>query len=331
MPQNKQVQRNIASLPVELLLNVLDQLVQTRDGRKPIAFAPSDPVAKTLRTLTLVSRNVNRLASRYLYAHCVYLDNDIKYMLFRRTISLERHEIERNNDLSIESDKLLHVTSMFVSPRMTARSGNAASSRICQVADLGRLVGATLKRLVLDTLPVEGQDLQQFGSYTPKTNIFLQMHSLEELVCGWDVTYFYPQPPPNLKRLALLLHVTEDVLLDFCFATSSLEMLVFSRPDHLNAAEIDELFERYTGCHLDLVWAATNGNHVTPRNTRDWKEEDKVTMWEVDVPTSFYGDEEETALVGGWMWHHGAKGTLWDQDKRRMLCWSDVEKMLAEE
>jgi hypothetical protein len=56
------MQRAFAILPLELFLNVLDQLVGTRNGHQPIAYAPGDPVSQALRALTLVSRNIYLVA-----------------------------------------------------------------------------------------------------------------------------------------------------------------------------------------------------------------------------------------------------------------------------
>jgi hypothetical protein len=82
-------QSPLTSLPKELLLHVLDELVSTRDGSRPVAFAPSDPATKALRSLALTSRGIYPYASQYLYMHCLYLPTCRSYSRFRRTLGLE--------------------------------------------------------------------------------------------------------------------------------------------------------------------------------------------------------------------------------------------------
>jgi hypothetical protein len=334
------MRRSFASLPVELFLNVLDQLVGTRDGRQPIAYAPSDVVTRALRALTLVSRNVYPTASRYLYAHCVYLDSCINYARFRRTfgLGLGQHpealgygEAGRNDQLFHEADVPRHVTSIFLSPHKTEICEGAPMVRLPQIIDLGLAIGATLKRLAIDLQPVYAQDSEilRVKPHTATNNIFLHMPHLEELVCSYDVVDYFPYPPPNLKRLAMTFQDITSTYLDFCFSISSLEMLFFLRPGTLSAAHIDELYARYRGRHLDIVLVDVNANHVTPELTRDWEEADRVTIWEADVPKSYYGDEDDLVLCDGWIWSHGVRGTLWVQEKRKMTEWRVIEERLV--
>lgn len=332
---DQDMQRVFASLPVELFLNVLDQLVGTRDGRQPVAYAPSDLITKTLRALTLVSRNAYLLSSRYLYTGCLYLDDCTKYARFRRTLSLElgNHpealeygQAGRNDDLFYEADIQRHITSLFISPHKTEMCGSPMI-RLPQVIDLCTTIGSSLKRLAMDLQPVyaPGSEILRVKPQCGANNIFMHMPHLEELVCSYDVPDYFPYPPPNLKRLAITFQDMSETHLDFCFSISSLDVLFFLRPPELSAANIDALFERYKGRHLNVVLVDVNAHHLTPRDTRDWKPDDKVSIWEVDVPTSYYGDEDDLLLCDGWMWSHGVQGTLWAQQKRRMKDWGEIQ------
>ncbi|KAF2252858.1 hypothetical protein BU26DRAFT_515290 [Trematosphaeria pertusa] len=338
-PQTR-IQRAFSPLPLELFLQVLDQLVGTRDGRQQIAYAPSDPATNALRALALTSRSIYPLASRYLYAHCLYLQNCINYARFRRTLglSLGYHpealpygEAGRNEQLFCEADISRHITSLFVSPQKTEQCGNAPMVRLPQIIDLFTSIGPTLKRLAIDLQPVytPGSEIRLVKPHIASNNIFLGMPKLEELVCSFDVSDYFPYPPPNLKRLAMTFQDIDDSHLTFCFSISSLEMLFFLRPEGLDAKDINELFSRYKGRHLDIGLVAVNANHRTPKYSRTWTEDDRVTIWEVDVPTSYYGDEDEMILCDGWIWSHGVQGTLWGQAKRRMTCWREIERRLA--
>ncbi|KAK7180792.1 hypothetical protein PSPO01_13234 [Paraphaeosphaeria sporulosa] len=329
------------SLPVELFLNILDQLVGTRDGRLPVAYEPSHSATKALRALTLVSRAVYLCASRYLYANCLYLNDVTRHHRFRRTLGLElgHHPLAleysqagRNEDLFNEADIPQHVVSLFISPEKTQNCGMTPRVRLPQVIDLCLAVGSTLKRLAIDFNPVYVPASEQvlMKPHCRSRNIFLHMLNLEELVCSYDTSDYFRYPPPNLKRLAMTANDMEPSHLDFYFMVSSLETLFILRPKNLRAKHIDEFFDRYNGKHIDIVLVDVNNNHRTPPSTRDWSSDDRVTIWEADVPRSFYGDDEDLILCDEWTWTHGVKGDLWDQDKRRMRSWSEIERSLAE-
>lgn len=341
LPVSNARTNTFGSLPVELFLDILDQLVRTPDGRLPVAFEPSHPATKALRALTLVSRTAYLCASRYLYANCVYLSNVTEHSNFRRTLgldlgfhplALEYGQAGRNEELYVEADIPRHVTSIFMSPEKTESCGMTPRIRLPQVIDLCLAVGPTLKRLAIDFSPVYVPTSEQvrMKPFCSSRNIFIHMPNLEELVCSYHTSDYFRYPPPNLKRLAMTANEMEPSHLDFFFMTSSLEMLFIIRPKRLKAEHIDEFFNRYTGSHIDVVLVDVNNNHRTPRSTRDWSPDDRVTIWEADAPTSFYGDEEDLIVSDEWIWTHGVRGDLWDQQKRRMRSWREVQRSLVE-
>jgi hypothetical protein len=325
------------SLPVELFLTVLDQLVSTRDGWLPIAYEPSHAVTKALRALTLVSRTAYLCASRYLYTNCLYLNDIARYSHFRRTLGLHlgNHPLALETCPAVRNEELFrniqqHVVSMFISPFRTDSCGRTPRVRLPQVVDLCLTVGPTLKRLAIDFNPVYVPASEQVLITPSSRSIFLHMPHLEDLICSYDTLDYFRYPPPNLKRLAVTANDMDPCHLDFYFMVSSLETLFLLRPKTLEAKHINELFNRYNGMHIDIVFVDVNSNHFTPDYTRDWTSEDRVTIWEIDVATSFYGDEEDLVLCDSWIWTHGVKGDLWNQDKRRMRSWSEIEGSLAE-
>lgn len=336
------MQNAFGPLPVELFLSCLDQLVGTHDGRTPIAYEPTHEVTKTLRALTFVSRTAYICASRYLYTHCLYISDASRHSLFRRTfnldlgnhpLALEYGQAGRNEELFTEADIQRHVTSLFISPERAeyCKIRKTPRVRLPQMIDLCMTIGSTLKRLVIDFNPVYVPTSEQvtIKPYCTSRGIFLQMPNLEELVCSYETSDYFCFPPPNLKRLAMTANDMEPFRLDFFFMQSSLEMLFMIRPERLTAGHVDELFRRYHGRHLDVVFVDLNKNHFTPSDTRDWTADDKVTVWEVDVPNGFYSDDEDLILADNWIWTHGVRGDLWEQDKRQMRSWTEVETMLA--
>jgi hypothetical protein len=155
------------------------------------------------------------------------------------------------------------------------------------------------------------------------------MPHLEELVASYNVLDYFPYAPPNLNRLAITFQELKDTQVDFCFSTSSLQTIVFLRPPELTASDIDLIFSSYKGKSLDVMLIDVNSNHRTPTGTRTWNDDDAVRVWEIDVPTSFYGDEDDLILSDDYIWTHGVQGTLWSQSKRRMASWADIQRRLA--
>lgn len=332
-------------LPPEVILNVLDRLVETPFERRPI-FDATSPVTKTLRSLTLTSRKMHAIASRYLYCHCLYLNDCISYSCFRRTLGIElgsNHpqslafgQAERNEKLWSDAEVERRIQSVFISPLKTfSEQSNYTRDtpmvRLPQIIDLCSAIGATLKKLVLDMLPVYSphSEIENVQFTRKDTNMFLGMPNLEELIASYDVPDYFRSPPPNIKRLAITIQDLHDIAMRFCFAVSSLQALILLRPVELSAADINRLFAAYKGKSLDIILVDVNSNHRTPIDTRDWTGNDTVRIWEADVPTSFYGDDDDLVLSDNWIWNHAVQGTLWNQNHRRMASWSEVQRRLA--
>jgi hypothetical protein len=338
-----ELERAFGKLPVELFLNVLDQLVGTHDGQQPVAYGSSNIITKTLRTLTLVSHSTYIIASRYLYSHCLYLDSCTSYARFRRTLglslgyhpqALDYGAAGRNENLFAEAGVLRNISSIFISPTELRRpiEGNYTPLvRLPQIIDLCNLIAPSLRRLALDLSPIYAppSEVEQIRPHITENSVFAHMSLLEELIVSYDVVNYFRHPPPNLKRLAITTQELTDLEVAFCLKIPSLQMLVMLRPLNLAAKDIDTIIKAYDGNSLDVVLVDVNSNHRTPNQTRSWTEKDRVRIWEADVPISFYGDDDEIILCDNWMWTHGVNGTLWRQDKRRMVSWEEIEKRLA--
>ncbi|KAF1911668.1 hypothetical protein BDU57DRAFT_460875 [Ampelomyces quisqualis] len=333
--------RTIPALPLELYLHILDQLVGMRYGQQPVAYGPHHAVTQTLRSLTLVSRKTYHVASKYLYSHCIYLDDCTNYTRLRRTLgldigshpqSLRYGESGRNEMLFATADPPRYITSAFISPLQTTQDGTETPMiRLPEVIDLFRAIGPTLKRLALDlqTIYTTASEIEHVRPYLSGNNIFLHMPVLEELIASYNVLEYFPFAPPNLKRLAITFQEIKEPQLQFCFSTSSLQTLVMLRPPELLSRDLDLIFSSYKGRNLDVIFVDVNSNHRTPSGTRSWEEDDTVKMWEMDVPTSFYGDEDDLELAEEHIWTHGVDGTLWSQSKRRMTSWAEIQRKLA--
>ncbi|PVI02221.1 hypothetical protein DM02DRAFT_589803 [Periconia macrospinosa] len=327
-------------LPAELLLNVIEHLAGIHNYHKSIAYAPSNAITKALRALTLVSRTCYLLASKYLYTHCLYLHTCTNFSQLRRTLGLGsgplpqalRYGEAGRNDALFHAAQI-RITNAFIAPMQTQACEEIRMTmvRLPQIIDLGLTIGPTLKRLALDMNPVYAtpSEIFRIKPHLATNNIFLRMPNLYELICSFDTVDCFPVPPPNLRRLAITSHgLGDEAVAGFCFAISSLEYLACIRGEDLSGRDIDDIFNRYKGHGLDVLLVDLNNNHVTPPGVRNWTEEDKVRIWEVDVPTSFYGDEDDITLSDGWIWTQGVKGSLWEADRRRMRDQRDLDRLL---
>jgi hypothetical protein len=333
-------QRAFSVLPIELFLNVLDQLIARVNGLQPIAYDPSNPITKALYNLTLVSRDINLIASRYLYSHCVWLDNRTSFNLLCRTLGVGlaspaqvvSHATEPFHDDHVSARIPRSISSVFIWPYDVQGSGSSMPLiRLPWVIALCKTVGPSLKRLAIDFTPFirDTRDIEALSSSQNQNNIFLHMPNLEELVTSYNILDYFSMAPPNLKRLALPIQELGESSIDFCFSLSELQTLVVLRPIELRAKDIEVIFSCYSGKSLDVILVDVNSNQRTPVGTRSWTNGDTVRIWEADVPTSYYGDGDELRLCEDYIMSHGIKGTLWTQDKRRMASWVEIQRRLA--
>ncbi|KAF2653693.1 hypothetical protein K491DRAFT_694525 [Lophiostoma macrostomum CBS 122681] len=344
-----QAQNGSPNLPMEIFLMILDQLVGTRNGTLHVAYPPSDPITKTLRALTLVSRATYLSASRYLYTHCIYLDTVTRFTHFRRTLglpippshpcALPYGQARRNDELFKNAHSNQHMTSVFLSPQRTPQCDPAPMARLSHVTSFFSVIGPTLVRLVMDLQPIYApySEVEALVSHIPAHNLFASMTSLEELVCSFDtLDYFSQTPPPNLKRWAVTMQGETPNMLSFASNIASLETLMFLRSPKMTSESVDDIFDAFSDfgaerlAPLDLVLVDVSANHGTPRGTRDWTDEDAVRIWEVNVPKSYYGDEDDLILCDGWIWENAVRGTLWESEKVRMKSSSEVRRLVEQ-
>lgn len=330
-----------SKLPVELFFSILDELVSTSDGRQPIAYAPSNVITKALRALTLVSRFAYLAASRYLYSRCLFIHNRTSYVRLQRTLGtdFENHSLAPSTRQRSRYERLFqqaaciprYTTSMYFSPTGGSKDEKNLMVRLPEIIDLCKCIGANMRRLALDFQYVisSPDEFHSTVSHHRENSIFLYMPRLEELIISFDVLDHFRFPPPHLKRLAITAQGLTEVQEDFYRSIPSLETLIFLRPMELKATDIDRWMDSCMGHVLDIVLVDVSVNHATPVGTRDWKDDDTVRIWQVDVPNSFYGDDDDLMLCNDWVWSQAINGRLWTADKHRMTPWKDIEKRLA--
>lgn len=139
-----------------------------------------------------------------------------------------------------------------------------------------------------------------------RDELFLDLiHPRNHIRERWEWTTW-----PNLKTLALY---NKDVSTDGFWAElgrlEGLETLVFTRADGLD--EVDMKVEWKKHCKderrgLEIVLVNVQSGHREVAGRERWKDKDKIRITEVNVPTSYYGDDDPICLCQDWV-------------KRRML------------
>ncbi|KAF5844293.1 hypothetical protein GGP41_002784 [Bipolaris sorokiniana] len=313
-------------LPPELLLNTLDKLVETCNDHHPVARSRFDIITRTLHSLTLVSRSVHPIVTEYLYSNCVWLDSQGTLGHFCATLGLDdQHQTTVQNIKRLPKPTFSrYITSIHISPipkRNLWEDDWTPSMRLPAIINLFNTIGPNLKRLHLNFNPFmfTWDDTEITDSYLIDSNIYSRMFLLEELIIGCYVVGHFPNPPPNIKRLAIVTDHFGDAEWTFYRSSPSLKSLVFLRPYTMTADDVDTLVDLYQGESLDIILVDMHSYYTTPVGTRNWKSDHTVRIWEASMPWS-PGDPADQ-----WIWDQGAAGTLWGQKQRRMPPWSEVE------
>lgn len=185
-------------LPAEVILNIITCLITPSP---PVAFPPSDPVTRTLISLTLVSHFTSTIARKLLIKHCLYIDCKRR---FNKIISLKR------------KSKTIPTT---VSPGLFLAPYPGSIAESPQIAkDISFLLPSlknTLTRLVID-IPLRSlyPEDDENSLRSKLRAAFVELTALEEFCSAQDELYLstdpdgQPEPEvwscwPRLKRLAL--------------------------------------------------------------------------------------------------------------------------------
>jgi hypothetical protein len=343
MPRNPEAHPGSASppseLPTELFIYILDQLTEADNGRR-LAFEPSDAVTKTLRALTLVSRGMYFIASKYLYSRCICIRHSEKFHMLRRTLGhnleLEGHPLTLITGAAARNDRLFsdagtpkYITSISLSFNK-GYEGSFGVGRPRHYATSSHLInffnaiGTNLKRLSLN---IKSAAKDYMGS---DRSLFSNMTQLEELVVNSKLVHFYEQAPPKLRRLA----ITSGSLwpasppAKFCLSSPLLEKLFIIAPRNLGSSHMDVLYSEYKGASLDVVFVVADFLIQRHVHTRDWPPDDAVRIWLWDVRT-YTNTDNRIDVCDKSIWARSLDGTMWNQEYLRLASSSEPIKKNA--
>ncbi|KAF2498897.1 hypothetical protein BU16DRAFT_308768 [Lophium mytilinum] len=316
-------------LPLELFLQIIEHIVATPHGAVPIAFPQSDIRTRTLYSLLFVCKPISKAVSSYLYAYCLHLNTPSR---------VEKIRAQAGPPDSGWLSRLIYGTPQsFEPPPITSLYLCHSIPEWYQYENLRvstgllKLVAPTLKRLAL-FLPVA--NISQAVRYELTGGALARLTVLEELVSSHSAFFRDPGPDvtlPSLRRLALTgpLHEQELKFLSKC---THLETLVYRRnwfEAWSDPKEIDDVFNAYTGPALRVMLVAEAMHHGPPKGGRTFHEDDPIKFYEVDVPTSYYGDENaEHPLCYEFIREGGVRGTIWQEEARKLEDFATAKKRL---
>lgn len=317
-------------LPADLIVYTIDFLVPC--PAIVIAYPASHVITKTLFSLCLASRQTHSVAISLLYAHCMFIDSGDRLQRLLRTLTTEG---QRESSSPI----LRSITSMYLAP-FSDDDNNDEELESPLLADsisiILEMVSPTIKKLVID-MPLRQANWLPFPRLT---NAFGLLTSLElfcsvrdELFLGWldDLPPHDSGIPvwtlwPNLKTLALYNpDVSQRRFWQEMKNLSKLETLVLTRADGLLDIEFWEELSAYTQSDvrskagvtspLKVLVINVESQHSVLRGTQSPRnEKDHFIVKKLNVPTSYYGDDDIIELCQAWVKRNILKGKLLEEE-----------------
>jgi hypothetical protein len=293
-------------LPFELILYTIDFVAPSPPY--PIALPPSHPTTRTLSSLLRTSRAIYPAARRLLYTYSLYISTPTALCTLHLTLSNPKN-----------TTLLTHITSLYLSPFATSLDEDVPTTQT--LSSLLHQLAPTLRRLIID-IPLRSlyPDDDHTRLRPSLRDAFSALTSLELFCSVQDELYLdtvlYPlslnQVPvwslwPKLKTLALY---NQDVRMDKFWAglgkLKYLEAVVLTRSDGLEDLDFRREWERHCGGNknardANFVFVNIQAHHRLRGGLVYSEEKDKVGVWEVNVPTSYYGDDDAIELCQNWV------------------------------
>ncbi|KAL2066728.1 hypothetical protein VTL71DRAFT_2800 [Oculimacula yallundae] len=295
-----------AKLPCEILLTVIDSLLPASELQQ-VALPPTHPVTKTLIALTYTSRALRLHACRLLYKHCLYIHTARRLRKLIRTINESQRF--RGGDL------LEFCTSLYLRPFPV--HGTISDKVICNnVQRLMTALSPRLRRLLVD-IPFRSlypdQDILKVRPVL--RNAFSNLPALQEFCSVRDELYLSlgssDEPGvwsdwTNLKRIALYnVDVATEKFWKGLYASTQVETVILTRADGLSEVDIKRewknLFNDSVERRLEVILVNVDAEHTIPLGQDSWKEEDMMHVRLLNVPISYYGDEDLIILCQQWV------------------------------
>ncbi|PVH80878.1 hypothetical protein DL98DRAFT_515025 [Cadophora sp. DSE1049] len=296
----------IPQLPTEILLNIIDSIAPFADLPQ-IALPRNHPITKTLIALTYTSRALRPHARRLLYTHCLYIHTDNRLRKLLRSIQ----ESQQHG----QGDLLEYATSLYLRPYPV--DGTIADAGISNdVLVLMSALAPRLRRLLVD-IPFRSvyPDEDRLGVRSVLRTAFSNLPVLEEFCSVRDELYLElgasdePGVWSGWERLKMLVLYNVDVSTEKfwkgLYLSKNIETVVLTRCDGLNEVDMKQEWKNQFDVEeerpLDVLLVNVDAEHTIPLGFERWKKEDKMQVRILNVPISYYGDEDLIVICQQWV------------------------------
>ncbi|KAH7413466.1 hypothetical protein BKA64DRAFT_703570 [Cadophora sp. MPI-SDFR-AT-0126] len=296
----------IPQLPTEILLNIIDSIASFTDLPE-IALPRNHPITKTLVALTYTSRALLPHARRLLYTHCLYIHTENRLRKLLR--SLQESQQHAHGDL------LEYASSLYLRPYPV--DGTIADLRISNdVLLLMSALAPRLRRLLVD-IPFRSvyPDEDRLGVRPVLRTAFSNLPALEEFCSVRDELYLElgasddPGVWSGWGKLKMLVLYNVDVATEKfwkgLYLSKNIETVVLTRCDGLNEVNMKQewknKFKKGEERPLDVLLVNVDAEHTIPLGFERWKKEDKMQVRILNVPISYYGDEDLRVICQQWV------------------------------
>jgi len=298
--------QRMPQLPTEILLNIIDSIAPFSDLPE-IALPRNHPITKTLVALTYTSRALRPHARRLLYVHCLYVHTENRLRKLLRSI--------QESQQHAEGDLLEYATSLYLRPYPVV--GTIADVGITNdVRLLMTALAPRLRRLLVD-IPFRSiyPDEDRLGVRPVLRNAFSSLPVLEEFCSVRDELYLElgasddPGVWSGWERLKMLVLYNVDVATEKfwkgLYLSKNIETVVLTRADGLMEVDMKQEWKnQFVGEEvrpLEVLLVNVDAEHTIPLGFERWKKEDKMQVRILNVPISYYGDEDLIVICQQWV------------------------------
>ncbi|RDW56844.1 hypothetical protein BP5796_12911 [Coleophoma crateriformis] len=306
---------SMSFLPPEVIRHIIDFLVPA-PPLLPVALHSSHILTKTYLSLCLTSHATRLAALRLLYTYCLYLDSPHRLHRLDDTLSALSNETIQSGNPGTDSLTYTHfssqMTSLYLAPFAHDSLDNLPVAN--SLSRLFDLLAVNLRTLVID-IPLRSlypdEDSQNVRPIIRRA--FSQLTRLQVFCSVRDELYLdlhepplnADEPPvwslwPDIKILALYnVDIGTARFWPHLGRLKSLHTLVLTRCDGLESVDITRAWIENCGDvkrPLTVVLVNIDSDHPVSTRWNGWKDDGAVIVKKVNVPVSYYGDDDPIDL-----------------------------------
>lgn len=296
------------TLPPEIILQIIDSLIPA--NLRAIALPASDPITKTLVSLTRTSKVTSERALQYLYSYCLYIDSWERLTGVMRALPVSQqqnyhlHPDRIRPDIRDRTPLLKFTTSLYLAP--FNNDWIDSPSQLQLICALLGFVAPTLKRLLLSA-PCQGTTNMTFDQYNdekygPMNYILRKLTSLEVFCSANDDLWMFRDDGrlnrkedipwthwPKLRVLALFGTSPEEKVWEWWGEMQSLERLILTG---CMSADEDDFVKQYrqglvgkaSEKKLEVVLVNYENRDLRVMGKEAWRKEDLLQIRVLEVP-----------------------------------------------